>query len=138
MGRMSEILNYYQNNHYIYSDQLNVLKIMIDHNVFLTGPAGSGKTFLLKTFIQHCLENNKKIAVTAMTGSAAYLINGRTLHSWAGIRLGKETKEKLVDNIYCNFKARINWKYVEVLIIDEVSMLTATLLEKLDYIARDI
>ena len=73
-----------------------------------------------------------------MTGSAAYLINGRTLHSWAGIRLGKELQEKLVENIFKNFRSRVNWKYVETLIIDEISMLTQTLFEKLDYIARKI
>jgi len=135
---MSNILNYQKNNNYIYTDQVDALRIMLENNVFLTGPAGSGKTFLLKAFIQHSLKNNRKVAVTAMTGSAAYLINGRTLHSWAGIRLGKEDKEELVDKIYGNFKARVNWKYVETLIIDEISMLTLTLLEKLDYIARKI
>ena len=135
---MSNILNYQNKNNYIYTNQTDALRIMLDNNVFLTGPAGSGKTFLLKAFIQHSLKNNRKVAVTAMTGSAAYLINGRTLHSWAGIRLGKEDKEELVDKIYGNFKARVNWKYVETLIIDEISMLTLTLLEKLDYIARKI
>ena len=136
---MSNFLNYQNNNNnYIYTDQVDALKIMLEKNVFLTGPAGSGKTFLLKAFIQHSLKNNRKVAVTAMTGSAAYLINGRTLHSWAGIRLGKEEKEELVDKIYSNFKSRVSWKYVETLIIDEVSMLTLTLLEKLDYIARKI
>ena len=76
---MSNILNYQNNNNYIYTNQTDALRIMLDNNVFLTGPAGSGKTFLLKAFIQHSLKNNRKVAVTAMTGSAAYLINGRTL-----------------------------------------------------------
>jgi ATP-dependent DNA helicase PIF1 len=128
----------YQTSNYLYCNQKTALEFMLNKNIFLTGPAGSGKTFLIKTFVEYCNKINRKVAVTAMTGSAAYLIKGRTLHSWAGIKLGKESPEKLVENIFKNFRSRVNWKYVDTLIIDEVSMLTQTLFEKLDYIARKI
>ena len=104
---MSTLLNY-QNNNYLYCNQEKALETMLNKNVFLTGPAGSGKTFLIKTFVEYCNKVNRRVAVTAMTGSAAYLINGRTLHSWAGIRLGKEPQEKLVENIFKNFRSRVN------------------------------
>jgi len=135
---MTEILNYNKNNNYLYCSQKEALRAMVNYNVFLTGPAGSGKTYLIKAIVRHCNKINKRIAVTAMTGSAAYLINGRTLHSWAGIKLGKEPKEELLEKVYKSYRSRVNWKYVDILIIDEVSMLTQTLFEKLDYIAKSI
>ena len=127
---MTEILNYNKNNNYLYCSQKEALRAMVNYSVFLTGPAGSGKTHLIKALVKHCYKINKRVAITAMTGSAAYLINGRTLHSWAGIKLGKESKEELLVKIYKSYRSRVNWKYVDILIIDEVSMLTQTLFEK--------
>ena len=57
-------------------------------NIFLTGSAGTGKTYLVKHIREICETNKMSIALTAMTGTAAYLIGGKTLHSWAGIGLG--------------------------------------------------
>ena len=42
---------------------------------------------------------NLKIAITASTGIASKIINGTTLHSWAGIGLGQESKEKLLEEV---------------------------------------
>jgi ATP-dependent DNA helicase PIF1 len=125
-------------NEYLICNQELAFKAMLNNNVFLTGPAGSGKSYLIKNYVKFCKLTKKRIAVTALTGSAAYLINGKTLHSWAGIKLGKGTKEELLKLVSSKFKAKIHWKYTEVLIIDEVSMLTKELFEKLDYIGRHI
>ncbi len=62
----------------------------------------------------------------------------RTLHSWAGIGLGKDTKEKLFAKVMCRSKNRKLWQKTDILIIDEVSMLGKSLFEKLDYIGRQI
>ena len=72
-----------------------------------------------------------------MTGNAAYLINGKTLHSWSGIGLGDKSEEELVSKIK---KLCIKKKWVEtkILVIDEVSMLTGLLLNKLNYIAMEL
>ena len=72
-------------------EALSAMKM--EYNVFLTGPPGSGKTFLLNKYIDYLKENNKVVAVTASTGIAATHINGVTLHSWSGLGI----KEKLID-----------------------------------------
>ena len=76
------------------------------------------------------------IAITAMTGIASFIIGGTTLHSWAGIGLGDKDAEHLANKIKLNFHAKLKWWKTKVLVIDEVSMLTAELFEKLEKIAR--
>lgn len=103
-------------------------------NVFISGPAGSGKTTIVNRFIETIdAEYNGKfnIAVTASTGIAASLIGGQTIHSWAG--LGIDTapfNSKKLPNQF--WSRRDALKYADVLIIDEISMLPAWLFEKLD------
>jgi ATP-dependent DNA helicase PIF1 len=79
-----------------------------------------------------------RIAVTASTGLAACNIGGVTLHSFAGIGLGKESPEDLVKKIKKNQKARHRWMRTKVLVIDEVSMVDGELFDKLEAIARII
>jgi len=106
---------------------------------FLTGSAGTGKSFLLTRIISELAGNSRRkmnIALTATTGIAAVAINGQTLHKWSGIRLGNGTPCQLVDGIKKNAKAVNNWRNVKILIVDEISMLHPTLLEKLDTVAK--
>lgn len=114
-------------------------------NVFLTGSGGTGKTYLINTIyeklplIRHRESGlGIRIAVTAMTGCAALLIgtHAKTLHSWAGIGLGKGTVDELVYKIRRNGRAKKNWSMTDLLILDEVSMLQPDLLEKLDMIGK--
>ena len=53
-------------------------------NVFLTGSAGTGKTYVLNQYISYLKERKVPIAITASTGIAATHMNGMTIHSWAG------------------------------------------------------
>ncbi|KAI0735514.1 PIF1-like helicase-domain-containing protein [Earliella scabrosa] len=82
-------------------DQLYVLsKVKNGESVFFTGSAGTGKSVLLREIIKACGGRpSMKLAVTASTGIASVNIGGCTLHSWAGIQLGKEDKEVLVGKI---------------------------------------
>ncbi|KAI0697138.1 PIF1-like helicase-domain-containing protein [Cytidiella melzeri] len=81
-------------------EQQHVLNLVkSDTSVFFTGSAGTGKSILLRAIIQWCKDEGLNHAVTASTGIAAVNIGGCTLHSWAGIALGKETAEKLVGKI---------------------------------------
>lgn len=108
-------------------------------SIFLTGPGGTGKSFLLKTMYEMIPQRTEKhVAVTAMTGCAALLIGrfAKTLHSWAGIGLGRENAATLAATIRRSGKALRRWLGTDVLIIDEVSMMTPELLEKLDAVAK--
>ena len=64
-------------------EALDILKM--GHNVYLTGAAGSGKTYVLNEFIKYLKKNNIVVGVTASTGIAATHMNGMTIHSWAGM-----------------------------------------------------
>ena len=117
-------------------DQQNAYDLMTSgRNVFLTGPGGCGKTALIKYFVANN-KYRKKIAVTSTTGTSALLINGTTLHSYLGIGLGKASEKELVRKIFKRKYLINRWRELEVLIIDEVSMLSPELFDKLDYIAR--
>ena len=100
-------------------------------NILITGPAGTGKSYTIK-FIIEILHNNKKnIGLTATTGTAAFIIGGQTIHSFMGLGI---TDSSLAD-IFINIKkhSSIYKRLVEldVLIIDEVSMLDTLLFEKI-------
>ncbi len=92
-------------------------------NVFLTGSAGAGKTYVLNQYIQYLRERQVKVAVTASTGIAATHMNGMTIHAWSGIGV----KEALTSSDLTSMKTKKhlikNLEGAKVLIIDEISML---------------
>ena len=77
-------------------------KIAKGENVFITGPGGTGKTFMLKRIHEYNNRVGKKLVVTAMTGCAALLLecNAKTLHSWSGIKLAKGPNEDIIEKYY--------------------------------------
>lgn len=119
--------------------QAEVLARLLNReNVFISGPAGSGKTTLISKFINIIdaeYGGNFEIALTASTGIAATLINGSTIHSWAG--LGIDTAPFDKNNMSPQMRSRMNIiRYSDVLVIDEISMLPAYLFDKLDAVLR--
>ena len=107
-------------------------------NIFLTGQAGTGKSYTIMTFVKWCISNSINYAITSTTGISALLIGGTTIHSWAGILLGMEDKITLLERVMTRDKAYNRWLYTRVLILDEISMMSPELLEKLDYIGKKI
>jgi ATP-dependent DNA helicase PIF1 len=110
-------------------------------SIFITGPGGTGKSFLLKYLYHHIPERTGKyIDITALTGCAALLIGrfAKTVHSWAGIGLGRDPAPSLAVSIKRSGKCLRRWLGADILVIDEVSMMTCELLEKLDMIAKII
>lgn len=116
-------------------------KFILGHNIFVSGPGGTGKTKLINYFVQHANQTYKKIQVCAMTGCAANLLkhcNARTMHSWSGIKLAKGPNEEIINSVMKNFKCVNNWKKIKCLIIDEVSMLSLKILNLLNDLAKKI
>ncbi|XP_073050564.1 ATP-dependent DNA helicase pfh1-like [Primulina eburnea] len=109
-------------------------------SVFITGSAGTGKTFLLQHIIKRLkkLHGKSKVYVTAPTGVAACALNGQTLHSFAGIGLGEVDRASLLERVLSDKKACYRWKKAKALLIDEASMVDAILFENLEHVARSI
>lgn len=107
-----------------------------DKNIFLTGPPGSGKTYIINKFMEK--NNNKVISVSASTGVASNLIGGNTIHSISGI--GVINDHDSYDDVLKKVKSRKMkfWKYTDILIIDEISLIDCRTFEYLDRIGRDI
>lgn len=108
-------------------------------NCFITGSGGTGKTYLIKQ-IKIDLETiyYKRCDITSTTGISAALIGGTTIHSLLGLRLGEDSYEKLYKMITWNKKLYNRWKAIEILVIDEVSMLSIELFEKIENLARSL
>lgn len=101
-------------------------------NVLLTGSAGTGKSFVMTQVIKWARDNDKKIGVTASTGLSAYLIRGRTIHSYLGIGLGKKSPELMAQFVMKKNKPLVKRLLaLDILMIDEISMIDAELLEKI-------
>lgn len=116
------------------ADALKALKL--GYNVFLTGAAGSGKTFVLNKFIEHLKKQDIKVAVTASTGIAATHMNGITIHAWSGLWVLNSLTDAELKKIGRNARVKKRIKEAKVLIIDEVSMLHAYQLDMVDAICR--
>lgn len=93
-------------------------------NIFVTGRAGTGKSTLLKYFREH---TNKNLAILAPTGVAAVNVEGQTIHSFFGFR--PDITVSKVRNSYKKVKKAKMYKKLEALVVDEISMVRADLLD---------
>jgi ATP-dependent exoDNAse (exonuclease V) alpha subunit len=112
------------------SEALAILKT--GANVFLTGEPGSGKTFVVSKYIEYLNKHGIEVAVTASTGIAATHLNGMTIHSWSGIGIRKELSESDLKALKDKDRLVYRAKNTKVLVIDEISMLDATVLNVVD------
>ncbi len=105
-------------------------------NVFLTGSAGTGKTYVLNQYIEYLKARKVPVAVTASTGIAATHINGMTIHSWAGIGVKQHlTTANLISMKSKKYLSK-HLEKVKVLIIDEISMLHKNQLGLVDVVLQ--
>ena len=106
-------------------------------NIFLTGSAGTGKTFLLNKFIKYLKKEKISVGVTASTGIAATHLNGRTIHSWSGIGLKNDMDNESIRDLIKRKYLRDRIRKTKILIIDEISMLDADRLDLVDKVCRE-
>lgn len=122
-----------------------ILAIENGQNVLLHGSGGTGKSTILLGVASHFTEAGRIVYCTATTGIAAVnlsqpakLIAGSTIHSWSGVGKAEDPPQKLLAKVRYNEGAKKRWLETDILIIDEISMLSADLLDKLDFIGRDM
>ncbi|MDO5509124.1 MAG: AAA family ATPase [Weeksellaceae bacterium] len=100
---------------------LDILKA--GYNVFLTGSAGTGKTYVLNEYIEYLRDRDVGVAVTASTGIAATHINGMTIHAWSGIGVRDYLSAQFLHTLKSRKYMKKKFEKAQVLIIDEISML---------------
>ncbi len=105
-------------------------------NVFLTGSAGAGKTYVLNQYIKYLKQHGVPVAITASTGIAATHMNGQTIHSWAGIGIKDFVSDRYLSSLRDKKYFRDKMDKVKVLIIDEISMLHRNQLDAVDYVLK--
>ena len=118
------------------SSALDILQT--GQNVFLTGSAGSGKTYTLNQYINYLRARRVPVAVTASTGIAATHMNGTTIHSWSGIGIKDELSERDLTNLSRKQFLADRLKDTAVLIIDEISMLHAKQLNVVNEVLKHV
>jgi hypothetical protein len=115
-------------------------------NVFLTGVAGSGKSFLVRRFLTHLDQPaelqkeakapSRKFPILASTGAAAILVGGRTFHSFFGLGILEGGVQATVDRALKNPRLCKRLNDTDGVIIDEVSMISGTVLRAAETICR--
>lgn len=113
---------------------LEILKT--GRNVFLTGSAGTGKTYVLNKYIQYLKERGIVPSIVAPTGIAASHIGGSTIHSFFGIGIKDHLSDYEIDFLTQSEYLYDRFDNLKILIIDEISMVSPALFELMDRILR--
>lgn len=113
----------------------------IGKNVLVSGPAGTGKSFLISICKAEAEATGRPFQITATTGAAAVLLgsDAKTIHSWSGLKLGLEPAEKIIGDIV-KFKTRVRnvLRGAGILVIDEISMMSMSFFDLLDEVLRGV
>lgn len=107
-------------------------------NVFLTGEPGSGKSYTVNAYVSYLREHGIEPAITASTGIAATHIGGQTIHSWSGIGVKSALTEYDIDRLAATEYIVKRIQKTKVLLIDEISMLSAETLNSIERVCRAV
>lgn len=106
------------------------------YNVYLTGEAGTGKTYVLNAYITHLHKRHIPVAITASTGIAATHLDGVTIDSWSGLGIRETITAEDLHDIAKKYHLRHRLQSTKVLIIDEISMIGGKRFDAIDQILR--
>lgn len=120
----------------VQSEALAILKT--GANIFLTGEPGSGKTHTINAYSEWLRASGIEPSITAATGIAATHVGGMTLHSWSGIGISESLSRSDVDRIASKEHIARRIQKASILIIEEISMLSARTFEMADAICREV
>lgn len=102
-------------------------------NLFITGYAGTGKSYILNK-----LKKKFQIDVTSTTGLAAVNVQGQTIHSWAGVGICNKPVKDVIEKILQRTKLKKQITECKILAIDEISMLDAKTFDYIDEVLRNM
>ncbi|MEA3433080.1 MAG: AAA family ATPase [Campylobacterota bacterium] len=105
-------------------------------NVFITGSAGTGKTYLLNLYTQYLKERRVYPTIVAPTGIAASHLGGQTIHSFFALGIRDSIDEGYVDFLLDKKYLKTRFSKLKLLIIDEVSMISPEIFSSMDLILR--
>ena len=137
--------------------QIIIAKCIRGDNMFVTGSGGCGKSLIIRVLkniyipskniddIKHIIDNYRdieyrNIQVCALTGVASVLLqcSAKTIHSFSGIGISTASNEQILKKIKNSSFYRKNWKETDILIIDEISMMSQHMFELLDYLGKNV
>jgi len=105
-------------------------------NVFITGSAGTGKTYLLNEYTQYLKERRVYPTIVAPTGIAASHLGGQTIHSFFALGIRESIDKGYVEFLMDKKYLKTRFSKLKLLIIDEVSMISPELFSSMDLILR--
>lgn len=109
--------------------------LKMDFNCFISGPAGTGKSYLISHYVKHY---NKRIPTLSSTGASAVIVGGRTVHSFFSLGAMTEDVHVILERIYGNGKLLAKLTSLKEVIIDEVSMLSGKTFDVIDKILKEV
>lgn len=104
-------------------------------NIFLTGGAGSGKSYVIREFMKN--KDHQQMPILASTGAAAVLLGGRTFHSFFGLGIMEGGAQATLQRVFQNKNVLKRIKKVEGVIIDEISMIPGEALMVAEALAQE-